>query len=183
MRSADWLSSTRKAPDSDQCAIDLVRRYIERYGPVSRDDIVYWSFLRKADVDMALEALRKDLRKETFPSTGTYFSLGGDLNSSEPAPGVIILPEFDSLMMGYKDKTRFLSRERLRKVFWGQGGIKRTILLDGFVAATWTRKKKRTGMIVTVEPLRRLAARERRSIEEAFASYASYKKTDVTVIF
>jgi hypothetical protein len=182
MRSADWLSSPRKAPDSDRCVIGLVSRYIERYGPVSRDDIVYWSFLRKSDVDMALEALSKDLTKESFGSTGPYFSLGGNLDAKDP-PGVIILPEFDSLMMGYKDKTRFLSQERLKRVFWGLGGIKRTILLDGFVAATWTKKKERTGMTVTVEPLRKLAAQERRSIEDAFGDYAAYKKNDVALTF
>jgi len=60
--------------------------------------------------------------------------------------------------------------------------VNRTILLDGFVAATWKRKKA-AGMIVDVSPLRTLKAGERRSIEEEFASYADYQGTRISVEF
>jgi hypothetical protein len=183
MRAADWLTSGRSAPDPDQCVVELVRKYLESYGPASRNDIIYWSFLRKVDVDMALEALKNDLVREDFNSNEEYYSFDeGHRNANEP-PGVIILPEFDSLMMGYKDKSRFLSYDRIKKVFWGLGGINRTILLDGFVAATWRRKKGRTEMIVSIKPLRTLKARERSSIREGFAGYGDYLETRVSVEF
>jgi hypothetical protein len=182
MRSADWLPSGRKPPDPDECTLELVRKYIEHYGPVTREDIVYWSFLQKKNVDAALDALKKDLTKDDLHTNQEYFSFGGDSESIEP-PSTIILPEFDSLMMGYKDKSRVLPHDRIKKVFWGLGGINRTILLDGFVAATWKRKKNRTGMTADVSPLRALVARERRSIEEEFARYSDYQETEISVQF
>ena len=141
MSSADWLGGRLKPPDPDECVIGLVRRYIERYGPVSREDIVYWTFLKKSDVDMAVGAMKDELLRESLGTTEVYLSFGGGLDAGEP-PAVVILPEFDSLMMGYKNKSRFLSHNRIKKVFWGLGGINRTLLLDAFVAATWKRKKK-----------------------------------------
>jgi DNA glycosylase AlkZ-like len=183
MRAADWLNSGRSVPDSDQCVVELVRKYLESYGPATRADIVYWSFLLKSDVDSALEALRNDLIKERFDSNEEYYSFDEGARDASDPPSAIILPEFDSLMMGHKDKARFLSHDRIKKVFWGLGGINRTILLDGFVAAIWKRKKERTGMIVSVKPLRALENKERNSIREAFWGYADYLKTRISVDF
>ncbi|MBI3859515.1 MAG: AlkZ family DNA glycosylase [Thaumarchaeota archaeon] len=183
MRAADWLSPGRSAPDPDRCFVELVRKYLECYGPASRADIVYWTFLTKADVDTALDALKKDLVREDYNSSVDYYSFGESSGGLSGPPGLIILPEFDSLMMGYKDKSRFLSHHKIKKVFWGLGGINRTILLDGSVAAIWRKKKELTGMMVTVEALKTLTTRERSSIREGFAAYGEYLKTAVSVEF
>ncbi len=183
MRAADWLNSGRSAPDPDQCIVELVRKYLESYGPASRADIVYWSFLYKAEVDAALEALKNDLIVEDFDSNEKYYSFEGLRGAGRNPPAVVILPEFDSLMMGHKDKSRFLPHDRIKKVFWGLGGINRTILLDGFVATTWKRKKERTGIAVSVKPLRTLEAQERDSIREGFEGYGDYLKTGISVEF
>src|SRR4029077_17906872 len=117
-----------------------------------------WTFLRKSDVNLALDALKKDLTKERIDGNEEYFSLGDSVEAFG-APEALVLPEFDSLMMGYKDKSRFLSYNHLKGVFLSLARIERTILLDGFVAATWRRKKNREGMTVQVGPLRTLKGR------------------------
>ena len=183
MSSADYLVGGRSVPDPEDCMVELVRKYIECYGPVSREDIAYWSYLLKKDVDLALEALKKDLTKEDLHSGEEYFSFGEDSNKAFEPPSAVILPEFDSLMMGYKDKSRFLPRDIMKKVFGGLAAVNRTILLDGFVAAIWKRKKNAAGMLVDVSPLRTLKAGEKRSIEEEFAKYADYQATRVSVEF
>jgi hypothetical protein len=183
MSSADYLGPNRNIPDPEECTVELVRKYIERYGPVTRQDIAYWSFLRKDEVDPALETLKKDLTKEKLNSSQEYFSFGGNSGEVVEPPGVIILPEFDSLMMGYRDKSRFLSRNEFKNVFGNFAAVNRTILLDGFVAATWKRKRNREGMTVDVNPLRTLKGKERRSIETEFAKYADYQGTEISVGF
>jgi len=183
MSSADYLPARRSVSSPEECTVELVRKYIEHYGPVTREDIAYWSFLRKDEVDPALEALKKDLTKENFHSTKEYFSFGEDSGEAVEPPSVVILPEFDSLMMGYNDKSRFLSQGRVKNVFGNFAAVNRTILLDGFVAATWKRKKNRAGLIVNVSPLRPLRARERGSIEEQFANYAEYQGAEISVEF
>jgi hypothetical protein len=182
MRSSDWLGSGRSPPDPEVCTVELIRRYIECYGPVTREDIVYWTFLRKSDVNTALEVLKKDLTKERIDRKEEYFSLGDSGKTFEP-PEALVLPEFDSLMMGYKDKSRFLPDSHLKSVFLSLARIERTILLDGFVAATWRRKKNQKDMTVRVSPLRTLKGREKRSIEEEFARYSDYVGTKILVDF
>ena len=183
MSSADYIGPKRNTPDPEECTVELVRKYVERYGPVTREDITYWSFLRKDEVDLALEALKKDLTRERLSSSQEYFSFGEAADEVVEPPRIIILPEFDSLMMGYKDKSRFLSHTQIKNVFGNFAAVNRTILLDGFVSATWKRKRNRDGMIVDVDPLRTLRGKERRSIEEEFANYADYQGTQISVGF
>jgi hypothetical protein len=183
MSSADYIGTRRSILDPEECTVQLVRKYIEHYGPVTREDVAYWSFLRKDEVDPALETLKKDLTKENFDSSEEYFSFGETTDEMVEPPRVIILPEFDSLMMGYKDKSRFLPHAQIKNVFGNFAAVNRTILLEGFVAATWKRKKTREGMRVDVSPLRTLRASERKSIEEEFANYAEYQGTKIWVGF
>src|SRR5436309_14486890 len=103
---------------------------------------------------MALEALKKDLTKENFHSGEEYFSFDKDPRETPEPPSAVILPEFDSLMMGYKDKSRFLSQDTVKKDFGRLEAVNRTIRLDGFVAATWKRNTNAGGLMVDGSPLR-----------------------------
>src|SRR5207253_10562598 len=126
-------------------------------------------------VETALDALKNGMTEENFHSSREYFSFGQSSGEALEPTRVVILPDFDSLMMGYKDRSRFLSQGRVKNVFGSFAAVSRTILLDGFVAATWKRKKNRSGLLVNVSPLRPLKAGEKRSIEEEFANYAEYQ--------
>jgi hypothetical protein len=86
-------------------------------------------------------------------------------------------------MMGYRNRSRFLAPEWMRSVSRPQGIISRTILVDGFVAATWGRKRERDGIAISIAPFRDLVARERRSIEEKFADLSEYLATSIRVEF
>ncbi len=184
MRTEDWLNTGRRVPDSEECVVELVRRYIHMYGPVTRSDIAYWSWLLSDEVDTSLKALKGDLVEERFEGTKeTYYSLGGQSESEVEPPRAAVLPEFDSLMMGYRDKSRYMSQERVKSVFKSFGIVSPTILLDGFVAATWKRKKDRERTTINVTPLQELHTRGRRLIEERFAEYGDYLGTRVSVEF
>jgi hypothetical protein len=185
MRTSDWLKSGRNIPTPEDCTCELVRRYVRQYGPVTRSDIAYWSNrLFSDEVDRAIDALRSDLVEEQFKgSKETFYSFGGATDELPEPPSVIILPEFDSMMMGYKDRSRFLTPEKLAHISRPQGMISRTILLDGFVAATWGKKRERDLILISMKSLRRLRARERRSIEEQFAEYGAYLETTIRVEF
>jgi hypothetical protein len=185
MRTSDWLNSGRKVPEPEDCMIELVRRYIQRYGPVSRSDITYWSNLLLAEeVNRCIETLRKDLvQEEVAGSKEIFYMLGAASNDFVEPPKTIILPEFDSLIMGYKDRSRFLSSDKLKYVSKPQGIISPTILVDGFVAATWRKKRARDRMIVGVTAFKSLKGREKRSIEERFTEYGDYLGTRILVKF
>ena len=54
-----------------------------------------------------------------------------------PSPLVSLLPPLDHSVMGYKDRSWFLSREHAPFIFDRSGNATSTILVDGQVAGVW----------------------------------------------
>jgi hypothetical protein len=76
-----------------------------------------------------------------------------------PAPPRF-LPEYDNLLIGHHDRTRVIDHAYRHVIFIG------TLLVDGFVQGTWMIKRQHDTVTLTVEPLRRLMAAERKAIVE-----------------
>ena len=127
-------------------------------------------------------SLKNELIAENLGSKQLYFSFGGSHEEGPQPPPVTVLPEFDSLMMGYEDKSRFLSDDKIKRVFLPLGIISPTILVNGFVGAIWKRRRDDLkGKVVSVTPLRELTTGEKSQIEEAFAEYSRYLEVEVAL--
>jgi hypothetical protein len=144
---------------------ELVRRYLAAFGPASRADLADWSGLRVADLAPALEALEPlrrfrdesgrellDLPRAPLPPAGTL------------AP-VRLLPMWDSVLLGYKDRTRVLPEEYRKTVIAKNGDVAQTFLVDGFVAGTWRVEKGR----VLTAPFARLPRAAQGAVKEEAA--------------
>ena len=81
-----------------------------------------------------------------------------------PAP-IRFLPKWDSSLLAYAppERTRILPEKFRSTVIRKNGDVLPTVLVDGFVAATWNVDKKRG---LEIEPLRRLTKAERAEIDE-----------------
>src|SRR5207302_232552 len=80
-----------------------------------------------------------------------------------PAP-VRFLPKWDSSLLAYAppERTRILPEKFRSTVIGKNGDVLPTVLVDGFVAATWDVGPKRE---LTIRPLRRLTKEERAEID------------------
>jgi hypothetical protein len=81
-----------------------------------------------------------------------------------PAP-VRFLPKWDSALLAYAppERTRILPEKMRAVVIRKNGDVLPTVLVDGFVAATWSVEDDRH---LTVTPLRKLSRRDRADIDE-----------------
>ena len=84
-------------------------------------------------------------------------------DSDTPAP--VRPPKWDSSLLAYAppERTRILPEKFRSTVIRKNGDVLPTVLVDGFVAATWNVDKKRG---LELEPLRRLTKAERVEIDE-----------------
>ena len=183
MSTEKWLKGRQKSPDPGECARDLIRLYIEKYGPVKLADIVYWTGHRKRDVQNAIDAIGTDLNKEMINGEGNpYYSLDMSEDYEEP-PRAIILPRFDSLVMGHSDKSRIMPVDKRERIITSTGIINPTVLIDGFIEGTW--RKEKTGKVTTatVTSFRELSSQEKASVKEKFGEYAEYLDTKMKVKF
>ena len=72
-----------------------------------------------------------------------------------PAPPRL-LPEFDSLLLAHKDRTRVITDERRKSLATKNLRVKATFLVDGFAAGSWSMARKRDTATLTLAPFERL---------------------------
>jgi len=116
----------------------LILRYFESYEPATLDDFRYWAGISAVHARQALLAARPGLQEvevEGWPGV-RYVRIGGTEHEGEIF-GVCLLPKFDSLLMGYRDKSLFLPDRLKPLVFRKAGQVEATILKDGRVCGTW----------------------------------------------
>jgi hypothetical protein len=137
----------------------LLLRYLAAFGPASVRDAQTWCGLTGlGEVARRLRAQLSIFRDEA----------GGELLDLPDAPRpdpdttapVRFLPEWDNLLRSHHQRSRVISdlhRAALRRP---NDVVPGTVLVDGFVAATWGQEIKRAAATLTVEPLQPLSRRE-----------------------
>ena len=151
-------------PSREDGAERLVQRYLAAFGPATQEDLLRFAGVRVGDIRPGLDrlALRRfrdergrellDVQRAPLPDGDT------------PAP-VRFLPKWDSSLLAYAppERTRILPEKLRSTVIRKNGDVLPTVLVDGFVAATWDVGAKRD---LTITPLRRLSKDERREIDD-----------------
>lgn len=157
-----WVGSADS--DEEEAVAHLVRRYFAAFGPATVRDAARWAGVPVATIRAGLERLRTvnlgdgllDLPRAPRP---------GDV----PAPPRL-LPLFESILLAYDDRSRFLTRDVYERVMLG-GIVLQAFLVDGVVAGTWRVEHGR----VVLDPFDPLPSRVRRELE------AEAKRTEVAI--
>lgn len=138
-----WLGrSFASKPDVDK----MVLRYLRAFGPATVADASAWSRLPR--LREVFERLRRKLRTYTDEKGRELFDVpDAELPDPDAPAPPRFLPEYDNVLIGHADRSRVFLDDRKRII-----GT-RTVLVDGFVRATWSVDRKR-GLVVT--PIERL---------------------------
>ena len=176
-----WLGLTPAAaslPDA------MVRRYLAAFGPASVADVQVWSGLTR--INEVVNRLRPTLRTFRDEQGRELFDVprGPQPDPDTPAPPRF-LPEYDNILLSHADRTRIVDDvHRLRLIEANRPAP--AVLVDGFVAATWSIETKGPRTTVTVRPFARLAARDLAAVEEEgerLAAFLAPESTHRRVVF
>ena len=151
-------------PPHDDGVDLLVRRYLTAFGPASQQDLLRFGGLRVGDVRTGLERL--ELRRFRDERGRVLFDVpGASLPAGDTLAPPRFLPKWDSSILAYAppERTRILPEKFRGTVIGKNGDVAPTVLVDGFVAATWDIGTKRD---LTITPLRRLTKAERAEIDD-----------------
>ncbi len=131
--------------------LEITRRYLSYYGPVSLQDMQYYFKRPKRELTNLLEQLSPE--EVLYNGEIRFFLNEPDNISNRQAvhimqrsykiPNCVLLGGFDPLLLGYeKQASLFLDKEHIREVYTLTGIIKPAILYKGKIVGTWKYEKK-----------------------------------------
>jgi len=121
----------------------LVQQYLNSFGPVTENDVAWWTGLSKTKVREELSNIQtQTARVEISVLRGELVLLRSDkklieTQASSKKRTVNLLPSLDPYLMGYKERERYLDHENIDRVFDRSGNSTSTILVDGRVVGVW----------------------------------------------
>ena len=183
--------------DRDTALAELASRYFASHGPAGAADFAWWSGLTVTDARKAIDAAGPRIRREemggrTFwaadggpvamapdaSAGGRRSTRGGDV-AGTASPAVHLLPNYDELTVGYRDRSALLGPE-LQVA--GPGFILSNVVTrDGRIVGAWRRRVEQDGVAVTVDLATPLDAAGRAALERAAGRYGDFLGVPVTL--
>jgi hypothetical protein len=153
-----WLG-IKKNIGHDATPDELILRYLRAFGPATVADARIWS--RLTGLREVFERLRPRLRTFRDDEGRELFDVrDGPLPDPDTPAPPRFLPQYDNVFLSHEDRSRIVSddiRWSQREVMVGRFG---TVLVDGFIAATWKTTRLDGTVRLRVESVVPLAKRD-----------------------
>ena len=173
-----WIA--RGARPSEEDAIEhLVRRCLAAFGPVSLADIAKFGGQVPARIRPTLERLAPTLRRFSDEEGHVLYDLPrAPRPHADTIAPVRLLPRYDEILIAYQHRARVALEKHRAAVYAKNGIIEATLLVDGFVAGTWSLARTNDETVVRIAPFARLAAADRSAALEEGERLARFLAPD-----
>jgi len=169
----EWVHHPRRL-DRDEALGELALRYFRSHGPATAKDLARWGQLTAADVRTGIATARPEL--ERLEVDGVEHLL--DPRTPEllaahrhEARGVFLLPGFDELVLGYRDRTAVVPAEFADAIVPGGNGVFRaTVVADGTAVGTWKHTGKGDRRTISATPFSAFTAAVVEAIPEVYGA-------------
>ena len=164
-RRTDWFPESNLDPD--EASVELIRWWLERFGPGTVTDLKWWTGWTVAKTKRALALI--DVVEVELERGETGFVLSADVAAVDaPDPWVSLLPSLDPTPMGWKDREWYIG-DHTPVLFDRNGNIGPTIWADGHIVGYWAQggdARVRTELFESLsKPHTRLLAAEVERVE------------------
>jgi hypothetical protein len=159
----------------------LILRYLAAFGPATLRDFQAWSGLAVAPA--VLDELRPKLRTVRDERGRELLDLpkAPRPDEREDAPARF-LPEFDSVLLAYADRTRIIADEHRPLIYTKNLLVPATFLVDGFAAGTWKIERKKTLARVLLKPFGALSKRAKADLAREGETLAGFVEEDAIAV-
>ncbi|MFW9888216.1 MAG: winged helix DNA-binding domain-containing protein [Candidatus Thorarchaeota archaeon] len=207
-----WVKGFRLEDMSEEEAVNqMIRRYVDRFGPVSIDDISWWLSITKARAKTAIEAFMDEIVEIDMGGTNRVMTLD-DLEfatslEATPEPVIWLLPYEDHLPKSSIERSWYLSEEmksyvfpKLREHYWppeclpppsdvkvtgatnASGEIRPTIWVNGEVVGRWEFESEGGNYVVSYKILEKVHAKYDNIISERARKLEDFVNTRLVPI-
>jgi DNA glycosylase AlkZ-like len=180
VRREDWIG---KAPrfDRDRALAELARRYIWAFAPATDRDFAYWAGLPLRDVRAGLESISEEIEEVRVGGETMLEPRGG--RPRLPATGQVrMCGNFDTYLLGWKDRSFSVDSEHAIHVKEGGGGwIRPVILEDGIVVGGWRSTRKGGRLEISLNLPKAERKRLGAKIDAEVADLARFEGIEATI--
>jgi Winged helix DNA-binding domain len=178
IRREDWLGNSRPV-DREKGLAELARLYLGAFAPATDRDFAYWAGLPLGDVRAGLESISGEI-EEVRVGDQTMLAPRGGL-ARLPRPGQVrMLGNFDTYLLGWKDRTFSVTGEHALHVKAGGGGwIRPVIVEDGTVVGGWRSARKPGRLEVSLNLPRAERERLGAALEDEIEDLARFEGVEV----
>ncbi len=171
-KQATWALFDERVPssrsvDARDAATELAFRYARSRGPVTAADFGWWSGLSVGEARDALEANSHRLAAETIAGRKLWHV---DARDARP-PRATLLPAFDELLVGYKNRDDVLDPAIARRINAGGGMLAPSVLAGERIVGTWRRELGASRVVVAADLHARAARAEIARAARRFAAF------------
>jgi uncharacterized protein YukE len=163
-----WLAGFRPAPE-DEAIAAMITRYLHAYGPATPQQFGQWFGAPPGWASDQFERHTEKLTKINLDGTSAWVASGDtEVPTEKDVKGsVLLLPYFDAFVVGSHPRNRLFPGKAAMRALApsGQAGNYPVLLVDGVVAGVWHQRRSGRQIEVTIEPLIRLTAGQRRALE------------------
>lgn len=175
-----WLPRLKPADEGDAVG-ELLKRYLHAYGPAIPQHFARWLGTPPGWAEQLFRSRASELQPVEVQGAQAWM-LGGDSAPAPPPEGVWLLPYFDAYTVGCHPRALlFPGAAATRALNRGQAGNYPVLLINGTVAGVWHQRRQGARLAITVEPLARLTAPQRRQLDEQAERLSTILEADATL--
>jgi hypothetical protein len=163
-----WLPEFKPASE-DKALATVITRYLHAYGPATPQHFAQWIGAPPTWAAEQFDHHSRKLIKINFDGTPAWLAREDtEMPAGESAKGsVLLLPYFDAYAVGSHPRSRLFPGKAATRALApsGQAGNYPVLVIDGVVGGVWHQRRSGRRIDVTIEPLPRLTADQRRALE------------------
>lgn len=177
----DWIPNTGVIPEEEALAM-LAGRYIQSRGPATEYDLANWAGLTLRQARVGLELASPHLASMVVEED-TYWLPQEDrmVSPSRDQEGVHLLPAFDEMLCGYKDRSALLTSAEMKSTILRNGIFKPLILLNKRAIGTWQRIIKPNYVLVSFSFFKPVRVKEKQLVRDCAMNLQPFFERDVCV--
>ncbi len=178
MASNIWLNGPLGG-DVPEARLELARRFVHAYGPVSPRHLAAWTGMSATDARDRFASLGDELMDVRLDGAPTVV-LAEDIDMLDDPPlagGARLLPAGDPFL-AQRDRATLLPDKARQRAVWRPVGSPGVVLMTGHPVATWRAQVAGGRLRVTVDPFGSLGDKQRTAIEHAASLIAPFRGRD-----
>ena len=154
----------------EEALATLTRRYFAGHGPATIRDFAWWSGLTTKQIREGIALIGSELHSEEIEGDTFWRSAGAPAAPRRRPTAAHLLPVYDELFIGYKDR-------RTADTFAAP------LVVAGRVAGSWRRQTEKQRAVVSIALSAPLSAPERRAVDRAVRRYQAFLGIPVVLDF